>query len=126
VIVAPQGSCEANPAPTLASEGIAISSVNETVDFIVVDSWQHSTQSGARVGMTMGQVKQIYGDKVSAKTVTLQIGDPQGNTRQAYVISSGNTLVFLSDSRQPIAADDVVKGIYLLRGSTVSLPVEIC
>lgn len=126
-IVAPVGSCgEANPVPTLASEGIAISSVNETVDFIVVHSSQHSTQSGARIGMTMGQVKQLYGDKVSVKTVTLEIGDPQGNTRQAYVISSGNTLVFMPDSRSGIQASDVVTSITLLRGDQLSVPVEIC
>lgn len=126
-IVAPVGSCGvANPVPTLSLEGISISSVSDTVDFIYVHTAQHKTQSGAAVGMTMGEVKRIYGDKVSATTVTLQIGDPQGNTRQAYVISSGNTLVFLSDSRAPISASDVVTQIYLLRGASTSVPVEIC
>lgn len=126
-VMAPVGGCDVtNPAPSLASEGILISSGTETVDFIVVHTPQHSTQSGVRVGMTMGQVKQIYGDKVTVRTVTLEIGDPQGNTRQAYVIASGNTVIFMSESRGPIAASDVVTSITLLRGSSLSVPVEIC
>lgn len=126
-VMAPIGGCDVDdPIPTLTAEGIAISSGTDTVDFIYVYTAQHKTQSGAAAGMTMGEVKRIYGDKVSATTVTLQIGDPQGNTRQAYVISSGNTLVFLSDSRAPISASDVVTQIYLLRGASTSVPVEIC
>lgn len=44
------GSDAANPAPTLTSEGISISSVSDTVDFTVMHSPQHSTQSGVKVG----------------------------------------------------------------------------
>jgi hypothetical protein len=126
-VLAPVGGCTVdNSMPTLTSEGIAISSQSETVDFISVYSSLHSTQSGVALGMTMGKVKQVYGDKVAVKTVTLEIGDPQGNTRQAYVISSGNNLVFMSDSRGAIQASDVVTQIYLLKGDSLSVPVEIC
>lgn len=126
-VMAPVGGCDViSPSPTLSNQGILISSGSDTVDFIVLITAQHTTQSRAKVGMTMGGVKQIYGNAVSASTVTLEIGDPQGNTRQAYVLTSGNTLVFMSDSRGAIAPNDVVTSIYLLRGKTLSIPVEIC
>lgn len=126
-VLAPVGGCTVDdPIPTLTAEGIAISSVADTVDFIDIHSSRHATQSGISVGMTMGKVKLVYGDKVAVKTVTLEIADPQGNTRQAYVTSSGNTLVFMSDSRGAIQPSDVVTSIYLLKGNQLSIPVEIC
>ncbi len=126
-VMSAQGGCDATtPTPTLTEQGVMISSTSDTVDFILLTTSQHATQSGVKRGMTMGEVKQVYGDKITAKTVTLQIGDPTGNTREAYVISSGNSLVIMSDSRGPIQADDVVTSIYLLKGSSLSVPVEIC
>ncbi len=126
-VVAPVTACDIlDAAPTLYAEGISISTVSDTIDFIVVHSPQHPTQSGVAVGMTMGKVKQVYGDKVAVKTVTLEIDDPAGQHASGVRDLQRQQPGLHVGLQGAIQASDVVTQIYLLKGGNLSIPVEIC
>lgn len=85
--LAPVGGCTVdNPIPTLAGEGIAISSGADTVDFIDIHSSRHATQSGIAVGMTMGKAKQL---SVPVEICGLQITGLDEQARWSCVPSGG-------------------------------------
>lgn len=71
----------------------------------------HSTKSGARVGMTMAQIRTIYGADVTRKTLTYGASAPRKVDVYVY-IAQGNMIIFRADSERANDSD-VVSSIVL-------------
>lgn len=79
------------PSRALDVRGIILFENDRKLDFLVVEAPGVKTVDGAEVGMTLGQVKAIYGARLSLETK-----DGYEPVYTAVVQSGGNELVFLN------------------------------
>ena len=99
--------------PTQKLENQGVGWVGEkTIDMILLNNPQHPTASGARVGMTFGQVKQLYGNRAR-----LELKDGVGGKHQVLtVVADGREIAFMPKTDTPktsIADTDKVDMIVL-------------
>jgi hypothetical protein len=116
--------CEGSIAPvkSVSDRGIWLLAV-QNLYMIEVNTSQTHTKSGAHVGMTMAQLRNIYGADVQLQKVPY---GTQGGTIQAYTITGPkNILIFFSTTGQA-GPNDVVATIVLKPNDGLAIPTESC
>ncbi|MDO5286448.1 MAG: hypothetical protein Q4G45_06445 [Actinomycetia bacterium] len=111
------------PGPALERRGISFHlSTEETLVEIILRDGTHTTESGAKVGMTFAQVKKIYGDRGRLETKK-----GVGGQHQVFTVASGGREVaFMADQEKPSVADTDTVGMIILQDYRDSLGFAGC
>lgn len=109
----PESPCEGrlNTSDALQSQGITLSDYPTGLGEVWLTTAAHSTKSGARVGMTMKQIRAVYRADVTKKTLTY--GATMPRKVDVYVfVAQGNIIIFKADTERATDSD-VVTSIVL-------------
>jgi hypothetical protein len=109
----PADTCEGvlKESDALRAQGIRLAERAQGLGQISLVTSAHTTTSGARVGMTMKQIRTTYGGDLTKKTLTYGAASPRKVDVYVYV-AQGNMIFFKADSERATDSD-VVASIVL-------------
>ena len=109
----PADTCEGvlKESDALSSQGIRLAEGTQGLGQISLVTSAHATKFGARVGMTMKQVRALYGADVTKTTLTYGASAPRKVDVYVYV-AQGKMIIFKADSERATDSD-VVSSIVL-------------